>query len=64
MSVKERKQVLEKYTDIIDGKRVIMIRWKQTDDEREDFKQNKSTFKEKMVEDCRNLNDQSVKKLD
>lgn len=30
MSVAERKEVLEKYTQIIEGKRVIMIRWKQS----------------------------------
>ena len=60
MSVSERKEVLEKYTNVIDGKRVMMIRWKQSEEEREDFVKEKSTFKNKMVDDCRSS---SVKKV-
>jgi hypothetical protein len=30
MSNKERRQLLAKYTNIVDGKRVFIYRWKQT----------------------------------
>ncbi len=30
MSVSERKNVLKKYTDIVDGERMIMTTWKQS----------------------------------